>query len=65
MKDNKETILLIIVIVLAAWNIFNTNTIKTDVKSYKSKIENIQVEVDSLVFFLLASTLPHLDLNFW
>jgi len=48
MKDNKETILLIIVIVLAAWNIFNTNTIKTDVKSYKEKIKNIQAEVDSV-----------------
>ena len=48
MKDNKETILLIIVIVLAAWNIFNTNSIKTDVKSYKEKIENIQIEVDSV-----------------
>jgi peptidoglycan hydrolase CwlO-like protein len=48
MKDNKETILLIIVIVLAAWNIFNTNGIKTDVKSYKEKIERIQVEVDSV-----------------
>jgi hypothetical protein len=48
MKDNKETILLIIVIVLVAWNIFNTNSIKTDVKSYKEKIENIQIEVDSV-----------------
>jgi hypothetical protein len=47
MKDNKQTILLIIVIVLAAWNIFTTNSIKTDVKSYKEKIESIQTEVDS------------------
>jgi len=29
------------------WNILNTNGIKTDVKSYKEKIENIQVEIDS------------------
>jgi translation elongation factor P/translation initiation factor 5A len=33
--------------VLVLWNILNTNGIKTDVKSYKEKIENIQVEVDS------------------
>ena len=41
MKDivgnNKQNILLIIVIVLAAWNIFTTNGIKTDVESYKIK----------------------------
>jgi peptidoglycan hydrolase CwlO-like protein len=47
MKDNKQTILLLIVIVLAAWNIFTTNGIKTDVKAYKEKIESIQTEVDS------------------
>jgi translation elongation factor P/translation initiation factor 5A len=45
--NNKQTILLAIVIVLVLWNILNTNGIKTDVKSYKEKIENIQVEVDS------------------
>ena len=51
MKDivgnNKQNILLIIVIVLAGWNIFTTNGIKTDVNSYKKKIEGIQVKVDS------------------
>jgi hypothetical protein len=51
MKDivtnNKQNILLIIVIVLAAWNIFTTNGIKTDVKLYKEKIESIQTEIDS------------------
>ena len=45
--DNKQNILFVIVIVLALWNIFNTNGIKTDVKSYEEKIENIQVEIDS------------------
>lgn len=45
--NNRQTILLAIVIVLVLWNILNTNGIKTDVKSYKEKIENIQVEVDS------------------
>lgn len=46
-NNNKSNILLIIVIILAAWNIFNTSGIKTDVKSYKEKIESIQVQVDS------------------
>lgn len=46
-NKNKDTILLIIVIVLAAWNIFTINGIKTDVKSYKEKIESLQVQIDS------------------
>jgi len=45
--NNRQNILLGIIIVLALWNIFNTNGIKTDVKSYKEKIDNIQTEVDS------------------
>lgn len=45
--NNRHDILLVIVMVLALWNILNTNGIKTDVKSYKQKIENIQVEIDS------------------
>jgi translation elongation factor P/translation initiation factor 5A len=45
--NNRQNILLGIIIVLVLWNILNTNGIKTDVKSYKEKIENIQVEVDS------------------
>lgn len=45
--NNKQNILLIIVIVLIGWNIFNTNSIKTDVKSYRKKIDSIQVIVDS------------------
>jgi hypothetical protein len=45
--NNRQNILLGIIIVLALWNIFNTNGIKTDVKSYREKIENIQTEVDS------------------
>lgn len=46
-NNNKHNILLLLVIILSAWNIFNTNDIKTDVKLYKEKIESIQVEVDS------------------
>jgi chromosome segregation ATPase len=45
--NNKQNILLLIVIVLSLWNILNTNGIKTDVKSYKQKIENIQIDIDS------------------
>ena len=29
------------------WNIFTTNTIKTDVKGYEKKIESIQTKIDS------------------
>jgi len=45
--NNRQNILLGIIVILALWNILNTNGIKTDVKSYKEKIENIQLEVDS------------------
>ena len=45
--NNTQNILLIIVIVLAGWNIFTTNSVKTDVKSYKEKIESLQTEIDS------------------
>lgn len=46
--NNRQNILLGIIVILVLWNILNTNGIKTDVKSYKEKIENIQVEVDSV-----------------
>ena len=44
---NKQNILLGIVILLIGYNIFTTNSIKTDVKSYKDKIELLQTKVDS------------------
>jgi predicted nucleic acid-binding Zn-ribbon protein len=47
MKFNTQNILLLIVIILIAWNILNTNSIKTDVKGYKEKIEALQTKVDS------------------
>ena len=47
MLQNKQNILLIIVLVLVGYNIFTTNTIKTDIKGYKDKIESIQTKVDS------------------
>lgn len=46
-SNNKQNILLYIVIILIVWNLFNTNGIKTDVKSYKEKIESLQSEIDS------------------
>ena len=47
MLQNKQNILLIIVVLLAGYNIFTTNSIKTDVQGYKKKIEALQVKVDS------------------
>ena len=47
MLQNRQDILLLIVLVLVGYNIFNTNTIKTDVKGYKDKIESIQTKIDS------------------
>lgn len=49
-KDKDSIILLLIIAGLVGWNIFTTNTIKTDVKSYKNKIENIQTKIDSAHF---------------
>jgi hypothetical protein len=46
-KNNNQNVLLFIIIALAAYNIFTTNRIKTDVKGYKDKIESIQVNIDS------------------
>ena len=37
----------VIVIILCGYNIFTTNSVKTDVKSYKDKIEIIQTQIDS------------------
>ncbi len=47
MKATKQDIVLIIIALLCLYNIFNTNSIKTNVKSYKEKIEALQTKVDS------------------
>lgn len=47
LNNNKEGILLVIITIMAAWNIFTTNGVKTDVKSYKKQIESLQKEIDS------------------
>ena len=44
---NAQNILLLLVILLIGYNIFTTNTIKTDVKGYKDRIDSIQTKVDS------------------
>jgi hypothetical protein len=44
---NKQNILLVIAILLIGYNIFTSNSIKTDVQSYKDKIESLQTKVDS------------------
>ena len=44
---NAQNILLLLVILLVGYNIFTTNTIKTDVKGYKDMIDSIQTKVDS------------------
>ena len=47
MLQNKQNILLIIVLVLVGYNIFTTNSIRTDVKGYKNTIDSIQTKIDS------------------
>jgi len=47
MLHNRQDILLIIVLVLVGYNIFTTNSIRTDVKGYKNTIDSIQTKIDS------------------
>ena len=47
MKVTKQDIVLGIIVLLLIWNMFNTNSIKTDIKGYKDKIELLQTKVDS------------------
>jgi hypothetical protein len=46
-KLTKQDIVLVIIALLCLYNIFNTNSIKTDVNGYKNKIEALQTKVDS------------------
>ena len=48
MKFDKSNVLLGIIILLAAWNIFQGSKIRTDVKDYNKRIEAIQTEIDSV-----------------
>ena len=46
-QGKSQTILLVIIGILVGWNIFTTNGIKTNVKGYEKKIENLQTKIDS------------------
>jgi len=47
MNITRQDIILGIIVVLAAWNIFTTNNIRTDVKGYKARIDSVQTKIDS------------------
>ncbi|MDB4232336.1 DUF3450 domain-containing protein [Candidatus Pelagibacter sp.] len=47
MLQNKQNLLIILVIILIGYNIFTTNSVRTDVKGYKAEIELLQTKVDS------------------
>jgi predicted nucleic acid-binding Zn-ribbon protein len=46
--NNKTNILIIIIGIMAAYNIFQTKGIKTDISGYNKKIDLIQKEIDSV-----------------
>lgn len=48
MNINKQNILLFVIVILVAYNIFTTSGIKTDVAGYNAKIDSIQHEIDSV-----------------
>jgi peptidoglycan hydrolase CwlO-like protein len=48
MKINKTNILLVLIVCLAAYTIFQNQGIKTDVAGYNAKIDSLQKEVDSV-----------------
>ena len=48
MKINKTDILLVIIVILAGYSIFQTSKIRTDVTGYNAKIDSIQNEIDSV-----------------
>ena len=48
MKVNKQTVLLIIIACFAAYSIFQSHGIRTDVAGYNAKIDSIQTEIDSI-----------------
>lgn len=48
MENKKSNVLILIVMALVAFNLFTTNSIKTDVEEYNTKIDSIQTIVDSI-----------------
>ena len=47
MLQNKQNLLLLLIVFLIGYNLFTTNGLKTDIKSYKNQIEALQTKVDS------------------
>jgi len=47
MNITRQDIILGIIIVLAAWNIFTTNSIRTDIKGYEQRFDLVQTKIDS------------------
>ena len=48
MNIKKQDVLLVIIVVLAGYSIFQMRGIKTDVAAYNAKIDSIQTEIDSI-----------------
>jgi peptidoglycan hydrolase CwlO-like protein len=48
MNIKKTDVLLLLVVILAGYSIFQMNGIKTDVAGYNAKIDSIQNEIDSV-----------------
>lgn len=48
MKERKSNLLLIVIMTLLIFNIFNTRKIRTNVEEYNLKIDSIQNEIDSI-----------------
>jgi peptidoglycan hydrolase CwlO-like protein len=47
MKVTKQDIFFGLLILLLLWNLFSINSVKTDIKSYKNNIEQLQIKIDS------------------
>jgi peptidoglycan hydrolase CwlO-like protein len=47
MKFTKQDVLLGIVVLLVGYNIFTTNSIRTDVAGYERRIDSVQTKIDS------------------
>ncbi len=47
MRFTKQDVLLGIVVLLVGYNIFTTNSIRTDVKGYERRIDSVQTKIDS------------------
>ena len=47
MFKDKQNIILLIIVILVGWNLFNTNSIRTDVKGYEQRIDSVQTKIDS------------------